>query len=88
MTQSYIKDKLGYNSDTETHGFFYHRETIEQLLDFDFTNWTKSDLVVALGLAVVAMRAERKKEVTGYTAADWLGDHRNKKALGNFNGIF
>lgn len=87
MTQSYVKDRLGFNPATESHGDFFHRPTVEQLMAFDVTKWTKYDLVVALGLAVIAMRSEKRKEVSGFNINDWFGKIKNNQKFGTFNGI-
>jgi hypothetical protein len=89
MLQSYIKDRMGFNTMTEKHGDFYHLPTVQQLMEFDVTAWTKFDLVVALGLAVIAMRGERPKVLHTYNANDWLGNAGKKQnSLGGFNGVF
>jgi hypothetical protein len=79
MLQSYIKDRCGYDQLTDKHGDFYHLPTVEQLMAFDVMKWTKYDLVVALGLAVVAMRAQRKVIEINYTVNDWFSNVQKKQ---------
>lgn len=68
---SYILDNIGKKPDGEM-GFCPFNQLIEQLLDFNPSKRTPFDLVIALGLAVIAMRAKPKKQESPWTALDWF----------------
>lgn len=69
---TFISDNLGKREDG-TMGFCPFNQLVQQLLDFNPVKRTPFDLVVALGLAVIAMRVTPKKKKTEWTGADWLG---------------
>lgn len=73
MVASFIMDTFGYFEEEERFGYMYYRAINDQLMQFDMLKWTKYDLVVALGLAVVAMRGKRDVPIPKFTAEDWFG---------------
>jgi hypothetical protein len=73
MVASFIMDNFGYFEEEERYGYLYYQEINKQLMEFDMLKWTKYDLVVALGLAVVAMRGQREIKAARFSAADWFG---------------
>ena len=73
MVGSFIMDNIGYFEEEERYGYLYYHEINKQLMEFNVLKWTKYDLVVALGLAIVAMRGQREIKAARFTAADWFG---------------
>jgi hypothetical protein len=81
MVQSFIMDNFGYFEHEERFGYMYYHELNKQLMSFDMLKWTKFDLVVALGLAIVAMFGRQDTELPRFTAQDWFGSGVKNKYL-------
>jgi|TARA_B110000046_G_C13022033_1_gene411772 hypothetical protein len=57
FSKTYINSYVGYQADTNTYGVLPYKELLNQLLYFDASNWTPSDLVVAFMIAICASRS-------------------------------
>jgi len=71
ITGSWMKDRLGKQEDG-MYGILPFLKLIEECMSFESDKWTKYDLVVALMLAVTAMRATRVISSQPGNIADWI----------------
>lgn len=68
---SYILDNVGKQEDG-TYGHVPFNELIQQCIDFNPEKRGPYDLVMAFGLAVIMMRAEKKSAKVEWDFSDWM----------------
>ncbi len=73
MIQAFVMDNFGYFQEEERYGYMYFQELNDQLMKFEPLKWTKYDLVVALGLAIVAMHKRQEVNIPRFSPSDWFG---------------
>jgi hypothetical protein len=76
FSKTHINTYIGYNADTDTYGFMPYKELLNQLLYFDASNWTPSDLVVSFMIGICAIRSIDLKPAHQMNMAQFIpGSH-------------
>jgi hypothetical protein len=79
-TQAYIYDYIGINEETQEYGWCPHQEVLDDWIKFDPMKWTKYDVSVAAGCAILAVNAEpRVRKVKEVDPSKWIRIPKKKR---------
>lgn len=71
-TLAYLVEYCGFSKKRDSYGFIPFNILLDDLRRFETNNWTKYDLSVAFGIALIAMKERSERKVVKYESSDWF----------------